>query len=254
MIDLFSGHGWLYFLLFTILIIGALGSIGIGGLFFFKRSGVLLGNYFYGCLLIGIGLTQVYIVLEVTDFFAQHPVWRFLPIYFTLSLPSLLFFYVKLNVYPNYHLRWSDSKHFVLGLAQWVVFWLFFLQAPQDRPTERDFYSLFYGGLEIALYLSLFFAYLYFAYRYIHQRRRQLRRTRMPRKLWYLINLVKGLFALFIIHALFVVGEFVFREYLGVNLRSISYYAGLGALSFAALVYWLTAYGFQVLFWGRKVF
>lgn len=241
-------------MLFAILLLGSFGSIAIGGLFFFKRSGVRLGNAFYGLLLLGIGLTQLYIVLEVINFFDDYSSWRFLPIYFTLTLPSLLFFYVKLHVYPSYRLRWSDSKHFVLGLGQWMVFWIFFLQPPENRPAERNFYSLFYGGLEIALYLFLFVAYMYFAYRYIKQRQLQLRRSRLPRKLWYLKNLVKGLFILFAIHAIFVLSEFFFREYLGVNLGSISYYAGLGALSFAALVYWLALYGFQVLFWGRKVF
>jgi len=31
-------------------------------------------------------------------------------------------------------------------------------------------------------------------------------------------------------------------------------YVALGMLSFAALGYWMGTYGFQVLFWGRKVF
>ena len=248
-------HSWLYYLLLLLLGLGGTFSAGIGGLYFFKRSGVKLGNYCYGLLLIGIGLTQLHIILVLTGFYERFPQLKFLPIYFTLTLPSLLFFYVKLNLYPAYRLRWTDSKHFLLGFFQWIFFWIVFLQPTARKlDTDRYFYNPFYGGLEQALFLSLFVAYMYFAYRYLKQRERQLKRTTLPRKMWYLRKLIKGLFLLFAVHAIFVLGDFFSYEFLRINLRTVPIYAGLGALSFAALVYWLSLYGFQILFWGRKVF
>lgn len=62
------------------------------------------------------------------------------------------------------------------------------------------------------------------------------------------------LFFLFVIHAVFVITDFICYEFLGINLRSVRPYVALGMLSFAALAFWLGTYGFQVLVWGRKVF
>ena len=118
----------------------------------------------------------------------------------------------------------------------------------------RYFYSPFYGAFEQFLYLTTFFAYLYFAYRYLYHKRKQLKDQQEARKVMYLRYLLKGFFVLFCIHTLFVVGDFFSYEFLNVNLRSIKAYAALGMLSFAALVFWLGIYGFQVLVWGKKVF
>ena len=156
-------------------------------------------------------------------------------------------------------------KHFMLPFAQWLFFWSIFLRRPLDKmAVSRDFYNPFYGGLEQAIYLASFFAYLYFSYRYVYQRRYHLRQSSANaqrreklsvgegRKVWYLSKLLKGLFILFGIHTAFVLTDFFCYEFLYINLRSVRVYAGLGAMSFAAMVYFLSVYGFQVLFWGRK--
>jgi len=248
-------HTILFYVLLLALVSGVVSSIAIGGLFFLKRTGVKRANLFFGCLLISIGFTLFHNILYIIGFYDDYPEFKFFPIYFTLAFPSLLFYYVKLTVYPAYRLQLSDIKHFLLPAAQWLFFWLVFFRPLELKINiDRDFYNPFYGGLEQAIYLSSFFAYLYFSYRYVYHKRTSRMGIKEGRKIWYLTKLLKGLFVLFGIHTVFVLTDFFCYQVLDINLRSVKIYAGMGAMSFAALVYFLSFYGFQLLFWGRKVF
>jgi hypothetical protein len=248
-------HSWLYYLLLLTLGGGVIASIIIGSLYFLKRTGVKRANFFYGLLLICIGSTLLHNILFTTGFYAYFPQYKFFPIYFTLAIPTLLFFHVKLSLYPEYRIRWTDAKHFLLPVSQWLFFWWVFLQPLAEKENVgRYFYNPFYGGLEQAIYLGSFLAHLYFSYRYVYHRRSGKLGITEGRKVWYLSKLLKGLFVLFGIHAAFVLIDFFCYEFLFINLRSVRVYAGMGALSFAALVYFLSVYGFQILFWGRKLF
>lgn len=250
----------LYYLLLLALIGAVLFGLGVGVLFFFKRSGEKRANLFFGALLLAFSLTLLHNVLVFLDFYEQHPGWKFLPIYYTLSFPPLLFYYVKLNCYPSYQLRWTDIKHFILPLMQFLYFFGMFLTPVSFKSQfERIFYNPFFGAFEQFLYLVTFFFYLYFAYRYVLQRRRQLQGQQPPdpwkiKRIIYLEKLLQILFLLFCIHTVFVISDFISYEFFNINLRAYRPYAALGALSFAALVYWLSIYGTQVLIWGRKVF
>lgn len=250
-----SGHSLSFYLLIALMALGVLQSTATGGLFFFKSSGIKRSNYFFGLLLICFGLTLLHTILILLDFYEFYPGLKFLPIYFSLSFPVLLFYYVKLDLYPAYRLRPSDAKHFMLPVGQFL-FLLINCLLPLEKKIQLDryFYSPFYGALEQFLYLSLFFAYLYFARRYIIQRRKTNREPSQVRRLYYLRKLVKILFILFVIHAVMVVTDFVAYEFLQVNMRAFKPYAALGVLSFTALVLWVGTYGFQVLLWGRRVF
>ncbi|GJM34934.1 MAG: hypothetical protein DHS20C18_39350 [Saprospiraceae bacterium] len=250
-----GAHSIFFWILIGIMGIGVLQSLAIGGLFFFKRSGEKRANYFYGILLITIGLTLLHNILYVTGIYEHFPKFNFLPIYFTLAFPILLFYYVKLSLYPNYRFRSSDVKHFIFPIGQWLFFIGIFL-TPVSFKGElgRYFYNPFYGAFEQFIYLSSFFAYMYFAYRYIRHRQKQVLDHKKAKQIAYLRTLLVVLFVLFGIHTCFVVTDFVSFEFLNINLRSLKIYAALGALSFAALVFWLGTYGFQVLFWGRRVF
>lgn len=250
----------LYYLLLFVLVGIMLYGLGVGLLFFFKRSGEKRANVFFGLLIITFSLTLLHNILLFIDFFETYPEWKFLPIYFTLSFPPLLFYYVKLNCYPSYHLRWTDVKHFVLPVSQFLFFlFMFFTPVPFKIQYDRLFYNPFFGAFEHFLYLTTFFSYLYFAYRYVIQRRRQVRQKK-DQSLWqikriiYLEKLLQVLFVLFCIHTAFVIADFVSYEFFNINLRAFRPYAALGALSFAALILWLSIYGSQVLIWGRKVF
>lgn len=248
-------HTWLFYLLQAALGAGVLASISIGWLHFFKRSGVRRANYFYGVLLIAAGLTLLHNMLILSSFYTYYPHYKFFPIYLTLALPPLLFFHVKLNLYPSYRLRWTDAKHFLLPLGQWLFFWQVLLGSEAYKlVADRDFYHPFYGAMEQAMYISLFFAYLYFCWRYIRERASRVHTHKERKQVWYLRKLVKALWVLFAIHTAFILSDFIAYEVFFVNLRSVKLYVGLGALSYAALVYWLSVYGFQVLFWGRRVF
>ncbi len=248
-------EGFVFYLLIFVLAVAVLQSLGIGFLFFFKRSGEKRANCFYGLLLITFGLTLLHNILYITDLFQLHPQVSMLPFYFTLAFPTLLFFYVKLDLYPNYRMQWSDSKHFILPIGQFIFFVLLcFNFFNLKSPLTRDFYNPFYGAFEQFLYLASFFAYMYFAYRYVRQKNKELKSRAEAKKVSYLKTLIQTLFFLFCIHSIFVVVDFVSFDFFNTDLRTLKPFEALGVLSFAALVYWLGVYGFQVLFWGRKVF
>ncbi|MBK8654343.1 MAG: hypothetical protein IPN20_10655 [Haliscomenobacter sp.] len=80
-----------------------------------------------------------------------------------------------------------------------------------------------------------------------------MRTSRDTQLVRYLSKLVQVLFILFCVHTVFVLTDFISYELMHINLRAVKPYAAFGILSFAALVLWLSTYGFQVLVWGRKV-
>lgn len=248
-------HSIPFLLLITLMGLGVLQSITTGILFFFKSSGVKRSNYFFGLLLLCFGLTLLHTIFILVDFYTYYPELKFIPIYFSLSFPTLLFYYVKLDLYPAYRLQPSDAKHFVLPVSQFVFLSINFLLPLSDKiQTERYFFSPFYGAMEQLLYLGGFFAYLYFARRYIVQRQKSNRDPKQVRRLFYLRKLVKVLFILFVFHSIMVVSDFITYKVFHINMWAFKPYAALGVLSFTALVLWVGTYGFQVLLWGRKVF
>lgn len=230
-----------------------LAAIGIGGLFYFKRSGDPRANHLYGALLIAGGLTQLHFLILFTGLNAARPYLEFLPIYFTLWLPVLLFFYVKISLYPRYRFRLGDLKHFIFPVAQLLFFLGLWLIPSFRRPEGRYFYSPFYGGLEQALYLVIWPAYIVFAYQYLRRRRAQLGRRTLPRLLWYLRKLLKGSMLFVIAYAILAVSDFLSYNYLFVGTRSQPWYLAAQSLTYTVLLLWLTTYGFQVLLWGRRL-
>ncbi|NRB52362.1 MAG: hypothetical protein HRU41_32175 [Saprospiraceae bacterium] len=251
----FENHTIFFYILIALMTIGVLQSLFIGFLFFFKGSGERRANAFYGLLLITIGLTLLHNIFILTDFYHHYPQLNFLPIYYTLAFPTLLFYYVKLTLYPSYKFRLSDVKHFILPGGQLLFFLVTFSKSIEVRSQlDRYFYNPFYGGFEQFLYLGGFFAYMYFAYRYIRRRRKQVKDRRHIKAIKYLNKLLQILFLLFFVHAFMVISDFISFEFFQIDLRHSKVFAGLGIFSFVAVVYWLSIYGFQVLFWGRKVF
>jgi hypothetical protein len=247
-----------FYLLVFILVVCVLQALSIGGLFFFKSSGDRRANWFFGALLIAFGLTLLHHIFTFVGLYDYYPRLKFLPLYFTLSFPPLLFFHVKLSLYPSYKLKWTDAKHFAIPLGQAMFFTtLFFMPVSYKSQIERSFFNPFYGAFEQGLYLVGIYAYLYFAHRYIKQKRLSLKGRNRPREVkavFYLRTLIRILLVLFIIHTAFVVGDFTYFILFEINFRAVRAYVAFGMLSFAALGFWLGTYGFQVLFWGRKVF
>ncbi|HMP12417.1 MAG TPA: hypothetical protein PKD70_00970 [Saprospiraceae bacterium] len=255
MLTMMTASQFFFYLLLLVLGLDVLAGLGIGTLFFLKSSGDRRSNACYGLLLIVFGLTLLHNICIMSGVFERWPQLYFLPIYYTLAFPPLLFWYVKLGLYPNYVLRWSDIKHFLLPAGQLLFFMLlFFMPVEFKSHYGRRFYNPFFGAFEQLIYLSTFFAYLYFAARYVRQKRRHVPDRQALKQVFYMRTLVRVLFVLFCIHIVLVITDFVSFELLNINLRSVKPYAALGALSFAALLLWLCIYGFQVLLWGRRIF
>ena len=242
-----------FYLPILLMAVSLLAAIGIGALFFLKRSGEVRANRLYGALLIAGGLTQLHFLLLFSGLADRYPALEFLPIYFTLWLPVLLFFHVKISLYPGYRFRLGDLKHFIFPFAQLLFFVSLWLVPTFRRPEGRYFYSPFYGGLEQALYLIIWPAYIVFAYQYLRRRRAQLGRKSLPRLLWYLRKLLKGSMLFVIAYAILALSDFVSYNYLFVDMREQAWYAGAQSLSYTVLLVWLSVYGFQVLLWGRRL-
>ena len=140
-----SDRSIFFYLLILILALAVLQALFIGGLFFLKRSGEKRANFFFGALLITFGLTLLHNILDLTGFFDMHQRWYSFPIYYTLAFPTLLFYYVKLNLYPTYRFRWTDLKHFILPIFQWLFFVGAFLMTTKDQfELDRNFYNPFF--------------------------------------------------------------------------------------------------------------
>lgn len=247
-------HSIFYYALLALLGLVALQSIFTGSLYFFKRSGEKRANALYAFLLFSMGGTLIHYLLQITGTVQFFPRLAFLPVYATLSFPPLLFYHIKISLYPAYRFRLTDVKHLLLPGGQLIYFWILFLSPVAFKTSfDRQFYNPFYGAMETALYLGTAFAYMYFGYRYTLQKRRQLRSSREIQLVRYLSRFVQVLSVLFAVHTVFVLTDFISFEFLHINLRTIKPYAALGILSFAAVVSWINIYGAQVLIWGRKV-
>jgi len=230
-------------------------SLILATFFTFQPTGERRANLFFGVLLGVFGLTLLHYVFTFIGFYDQHPELIFIPLYFTLSFPVLLFYFVKLNLYPNYTFRLTDSKHFLLGAFQFLFFvGLFFTPLSMKEGIEREFFNPFFGALEHALYLILFPSYLYFAYRYVMRKKKWARTVQVRKKVIYLQKLIEILFILFCVNALFLLFDFFSYEVFGLNLRNFKIYAALGVLSFAGMLFWINLFGIQVLMWGKPLF
>ncbi len=251
---LLSSFPQLFYLVVAMMVAALLGAFVIGILFFFKRSGRKAANWIYGTLLLLAAGMQLHFVFVYTGWLQRYAELRFLPIYFSLSLPVLFFYYVKLTLYPRYRIKASDTKHFVLPLGQLLYFLGVWWVADWRVPEGRYFYNPFYGGLEQGLFIGLFPAYIIFAYQYY---RRSAKRPGLSaaslRKLWYVHKLIKGAMFFILAYAILGLSDFLAYKFLRMNLMEVAWFSALSAAAFAALVSFFVIYGFQVLLWGRKL-
>ncbi len=240
-----------FYILLLLLGLGVLQGLLAGIVFLLRRRGGRIANVCYGLLLTTFSLTLLHNIFVLLDWDAYLS-W---PLYFTLSFPALLFYYVKFNLYPRYRFRLTDSKHFVLPIGQFVFFmYVFSNPVIAEGGLQRHFYNPFYGAMEQLLYLSTFFFYLYSARKYIQFKSSHYRKEEELRVVSYMKMLVYTFSLLFVVHTIFVITDFISYEFFQVNLRSLKLFAGLGAFSFAALIFWLGIYGTQVLIWGKQAF
>ncbi|OAV43188.1 hypothetical protein [Lewinella sp. 4G2] len=230
-----------------------LAALLIGGLHFAKRSGDRRANFLYGTLLLTGGFTQLHFLLDFTGQFEAHPEWKYLPIYFSLWLPVLLFSYVKISLFPAYQFRWTDLKHLSLPIGQTIYFIAIWLWPALRHEEGRYFYNPFYGGLEQALFLMGWPLYVLFSVMYLRQRRKRMNKRSLPRLLWYLRKLLKGVVFFMVAYTVLSLADFFAYKYNWADMRSQFWYADAQALSFTTLLLWLCVYGGQLLVWGRKL-
>ncbi|TXF87062.1 hypothetical protein FUA23_18890 [Neolewinella aurantiaca] len=237
----------------ALMAVAIVAALAIGGLFFLKQSGERRANRLYGALLILGGLTQLHFALDFGGWLISDPWLRYLPIYFSLWLPVLLFSHVKISLYPSYQFRWTDMKHLTLPIGQTLYFLAIWLFPSFRHETGRYFYNPFYGGLEQALFLFGWPLYVLFSVLYLRRKRAALNMRSLPRLLWYLRKLLKGVLLFILAYAILSVADVLAFKYLLTDLRSRVWYAGAQALSFTVLLLWLCVYGGQVLVWGRAL-
>ena len=230
-----------------------LAALVIGVLHFMKRSGDRRANYLYGTLLLTGGFTQLHFLLEFSGRFHERPEWKYLPIYFSLWLPVLLFSYVKISLFPKYQFRWTDLKHLLLPIGQTIYFITIWLLPTLRHEAGRYFYNPFYGGFEQALFLLGWPLYVLFSVMYLRQRRKKLHKKSLPRLLWYLRKLLKGCVFFMVAYTVLSLADFFAFKLAWADLRNHAWYLGAQALSFTTLLLWLCVYGGQVLVWGRKL-
>lgn len=228
-------------------------ALVVGVLFFVKRSGERRANRLYGTLLLTGGCTQIHFLLEFSGAFERWEWLRYLPIYFSLWMPVLLFSHVKISLFPAYRFRWTDLKHLSLPIGQTLYFLGIWLVPAFRHDTGRYFYNPFYGGLEQALFLAGWPLYVVFSYLYWRQRRRMVGAGSLPRLLWYLHKLLKGCVLFMIAYGVLSLADFFAHKFGLGDFRRQTWYAAAQAVSFAVLLLWLVVYGVQVLIWGRRL-
>lgn len=227
-------------------------ALVIGILFFFKQSGQRVANFLYGFLLLLCAGVQLHFIFAANEWPFNEPEWPYLPIYFSLSLPVLFFFHVKLTLFPSYRVRPSDTKHAILPIGQMLYVWAIFLVEAWRIPGGRYFYNPFYGGLEQALFIFLFPLYIVFGYQYFRARKKQLR-PNFSRQLWYIHKLLKGTMLFVLAYVILGVSDFLVHKFFYLDLKEHYWFLALSAASFSSLVLFFGAYGFQVLLWGRRL-
>jgi hypothetical protein len=241
----------------TLAILLLAGCILLNGLsalvFIFRKNENKKADYFYATLLVTFGLTCLHQVFMLQGIYAKNSDLLFLPIYMTLSLGPALFFSVKLFLFPKYKIIGTDAKHFVLPIGQVIYFTvLFFLFSPEFREEwGRKFFSPFYGGLEMGIYIATFYAYLFGAYRYTQFQISTLRKKQMGGQplfeAFVLRRMLRILIILFWINSAYIVTDFVMYELMNLDMHNFRGFTSFGHLSFVAMAGWIGLNGVLLL-------
>ncbi|MFK7934248.1 MAG: helix-turn-helix domain-containing protein [Saprospiraceae bacterium] len=241
------------FIVAAILALGVLQGVFIGGIFLVKRTGNQKANTFLGLLLIAFSLALLDNLFFHTRIYERYPQWWLQPIRFTLAFGPLLFYYVKFTLFPTYKLRATDSKHFVLPVWQASFYTFTGLQSVAGKQQIwENFITPYYGVIEGGLFLASFFGYLLLAYRYVRYKQKIVEKRGYQwefKKINWIRRVLKMLFILSCINAVYVVVNFIAYQVFDINLYSNPLFTWSINLTFAAMLYWLgfMAYNHQFL-------
>ncbi len=232
----------------TILLNGVAAAV-----FVFRKNENKRADYYFAGFLLAFAFTSLHHVLILEGVYSAHPELLFLPVYFTLSFGMLLFYSVKLRLFPAYRFVGSDAKHFFLPVGQLLYFLGIFLltSVAYREKFGREFGSPFYGGLEMALYIATFYAYQFGAYRYIHFKISALRKKQEGGQAMFealvLRRMLRVMLILFWINSAYIVADFVLSKLLLLNMHNLRGFTRFGELSFAAMAGWAGLSGVQLL-------
>ena len=196
-----------------------------------------------GFLLLLFSLANLQNLLIGVHLFEVRQEWLFLPIWYTLSFGPLIFYYTKYSLYPSYHFRWTDLKHFILPILQIGIYLAAFLQPEVNKVWLLEHYiSPFFKTFEGSLYVVSFFSYLALSYRYLKFKEVSVKKKGYSwerHKIRWHKQMVRVLFLLAGLNTFYVVTDFVAYNWLGINMYNVEGYSALGDLSFAAMLAWL---------------
>lgn len=226
----------------------------VAGLLFFFLPYSLQSRLCFAGLMFFYALALIRVTLMHIGWIEAHPTAFFFPLWYTLSFGILIFYAIKMRLYPSYKLRWTDFKHFILPILQAGFFWFVFLKNDAFKLSLlADFIPNSYKLLEGTLFILLFFSYILMAFRYIKFYQAILRKRQRHAEADNLENLrrmVKILFILGGINTSYILSDFFAWNFLGLNLYTVKGFASLNDLSFAAMGWWLAWFAYRE--WRKK--
>ena len=220
-----------------------LAGLGLAVFYFLRRSGTRASNHFLAALLLVFSLSLIRIFFS----YYQGPFPRFrlyfLPFWCTLAIGPFYFYFIKFRLFPAYQFRWTDAKHFLLPVAQFIFLSILaFLPGTRQATVFDTFVLPYYKTFEGALFILSFFGYGVMAYRYVRYmhavwrrrgfgwRQRQARRLRR----WTSVFLVLGG-----INTAYVVLDFLLYNGPGIDLLAQPAWRFWSDLSLLGMLWWL---------------
>ncbi len=228
-------------------------NVAVALVFVFRKGNDKRADCFFAVLLMAFALVCLHHVFLLQGIYRSNPRWLFLPIYFTLALGPALYFTVKLRLFPSYKFTGTDIKHLILPAGQLAYFLVLFLftSVAFREGLGRKFYSPFYGGLEMAFYISTFYLYLFGAYRYTQFKISSLRKKKEGGQPLYeafvLRRMLRFMIILFWVNSAYIAVDFAMYELLRLDMHRFLGFTRFGELSFAAMAGWAGLSGIQLL-------
>jgi len=205
--------------------------------------------------LFSLALTRI--ILIRIGWLESHPTTFFIPIWYTLSFGVLVFYAVKMRVYPGYRMRKTDLKHFFIPVLQAAFFWwIAFKNDGFKFELLESFIPTYYKPVEGAFFIILFFSYLALAFRYVKFKQATFRkhgREDEAQRLESMRHMIKVLFFLGGINTSYILSDFFAWQFLGMNLYTVKGFASLNDLSFAAMALWLAWFAWTERNYIRKI-
>lgn len=208
-----------------------------------KRSGNRSSNVFFALLLASFGLSVTALVFEHLGLAARYPRLRYAPLWYTWTIGPAWFFYVKFSLFPAYRFRWSDLKHFVAPVVQFLTYAVVFsadLLDGAEGPVRVG--GIRATTIEEVVFLASVGGYILAAYRYLRYRAREIGDARLRWDYWKVRLLRRSQRVLVILLAfnfVFVAYNFAAEQASGFGLQHLRGFYASSSLSFGLILLYL---------------